>query len=87
MANPYLVIETLGMSKKTRVYDKKLNLTFDETKVFAPVALSEAEYNEATIDFRMMHYTGMIRKHQIIGTCNVDLSAVHARSTHEVKGR
>jgi hypothetical protein len=87
MANPYLIIETLGYKKQTKVHDKKLNLTFDEVKVFPPVALSYDEYNRVDIIFTMMHSNGMIRTPMVIGKCNVDLSAVHGRNTHEVRGR
>ncbi len=34
-----------------------------------------------------MHSNGMLRKPTLIGECSVDFSAVHNRSTHEVKGR
>ena len=87
MANPYLIIETCGYKKQSRVYDKKVNVVFAEIKVFNKIQLSRKEYNHATIDFKMMHSNGMIRKPMFIGECSVDLSAVHNRSTHEVKGR
>ena len=59
-----------------------------KTKIVIPnVYLSENEFKDATVSLRMMHSKGYIRKPTLIGECCVDLSAVHARITHEVRGR
>jgi hypothetical protein len=64
-----------------------VNLTFDEVKVFPKFLLSEEEYKDAVINFTMMHSNGYIRRPNVIGYCTVDLSAVHNRSTHEIRAR
>ena len=49
--------------------------------------MTENEFKDATISFKMMHWKGYIRTDTLIGECFLDLSAVHARITHEVRGR
>lgn len=55
--------------------------------VIPNIYLTENEFKEATINFKMMHSKGYFRSPTLIGQCCVDLSAVHARITHEVRGR
>jgi len=67
---------------------KLFKIIFHQSKIVIPdLYLSEHEFKDAIVSFRMMNSKGYIRKPTLIGECSVDLSAVHARITHEVRGR
>ena len=82
-ANPYVSVELLDQTKRTKAKSKTLNPIFNEQFYFEFTGLIKSQLEEASIVFKVMDYNGPVQKDKLIGTFEMDLTSVYFSLNHE----